>query len=76
MLIGAAFLPTFHIDYYTSITFDNVKTVEIAFIFMIYHHTIVLSSDVSEPSWHEPYLELKDFQLGSWPFSLLLGIEN
>ena len=42
MLIGAAFLPTFHIDYYTSITFDNVKTVEIAFIFMIYHHTIVL----------------------------------
>ena len=33
-------------------------------------------SDESEPSWLEPELELKDFQLGSWPFSLQLEIEN
>ena len=39
------------------------------------------NSDESEPSWLEPELELKDFQLGSarlgsWPFSLQLEIEN
>ena len=36
------FVPSVHIDYYRSITFDNVKTVEIAFIFMIDDHMTVL----------------------------------
>ena len=34
------------------------------------------SSDESEPSWLEPKLELKDFQLGSGPFSPQLEIKN
>ena len=37
---------------------------------------IYARSDESEPSWLEPELELKDFQLGSWPFPLQLEIEN
>ena len=36
------FVPSVHIDYYRSITFDNVKTVEIAFIFMIDDHMTTL----------------------------------
>ena len=34
------------------------------------------NSDESEPSWLEPQLELKDFRLGSWPFSFQLKIKN
>ena len=37
---------------------------------------ILSSSDESEPSWLKPELELKDFQLSSWPFPLQLEIEN
>ena len=42
-------------------------------------NTVVFTSDDSEPSWLEPELELKDFQLGlvgSWPFQPQLGIKN
>ena len=37
---------------------------------------MVPSSDESEPSWLEPQLELKDFWLGSLPFSLQLEFGN
>ena len=40
-----------------------------AFLFLHLHFQMIIkcvtSSDEPEPSWHEPYLELKNFQLGS-----------
>ena len=36
----------------------------------------VYISDAPVPSWLEPELELKDFRLGSWLFSLQLEIKN
>ena len=34
------------------------------------------TSDESEPSWLEPWLELKDFRLGSGPFFTQLETKN
>ena len=43
-----------------------------------YQEQVICShlSDGSEPSWLEPELELKNFRLGSWPFSLQLENDN
>ena len=54
----------------TNLDFSQGGTVYIS------EHQTLATSDESEPSWLEPELELKDFQLGSWPLSLQLEIEN
>ena len=38
---------------------------------------MIFTSDESEPSWHEPQLELQDFQLGmAWLVTFLLQLET